>query len=240
MEIRRFFVNAEDVSGSVVTLSGGEFEHMTRVLRYKKGYKAVVCPNDGRELYCTVKEIYDNYATLFIDDEKTVDARRVSVTLYAGLLKNNKLDLVVQKAVELGIDRIIPFTSERSAETSFNPERANKIASEAAKQCRAAYLSEVLPLIAFSEVVSDMKSYDTAVIAYELERKTRIADICFNGCNVALVVGPEGGFSEAEIDAAISGGAQKVTLGKRILRAETADIVLAAFALQAMGELDYD
>ena len=99
MEIRRFFVNPSDINGNTVTLSGDEFYHMTKVLRYKEGYKAVILANDGIELHSTVTSIGKDTATLTIDERKVVDVKNAKVTLYAGLLKNNKLDFVVQKGV---------------------------------------------------------------------------------------------------------------------------------------------
>ncbi|MDE6059882.1 MAG: 16S rRNA (uracil(1498)-N(3))-methyltransferase [Clostridia bacterium] len=116
MEIRRFFVSPSDIQGSTVTLSGDEFAHMTRVLRYKVGYSAVVCANDGIEHLCTVKSICKDFAELSIESSQIADVKGVSLTLYAGLLKNNKLDFAIQKAVELGVDRIVPFTSANCAE----------------------------------------------------------------------------------------------------------------------------
>ena len=120
MEIRRFFVNPSDINGNTVTLRGDEFYHMTKVLRYKEGYKAVILANDGIELHSTVTSIGKDTATLTIDERKVVDVKNAKVTLYAGLLKNNKLDFVVQKGVELGVDVIVPFISQNTAETKFN------------------------------------------------------------------------------------------------------------------------
>ena len=89
----------EDVRGDTVTVTGGEFVHMTRVLRMKPGYKAVVCADDGKERLCTVKEIGIGYALLSQDEVRDADRKKVSLTLFTGLLKNSKLDFVVQKAV---------------------------------------------------------------------------------------------------------------------------------------------
>lgn len=238
MEIRRFFVSAEDINGDVVTLSGDEFLHMTRVLRYKVGYKATVCANDGAEHSCIVTAIGKDSATLRIDETKIADYKGVSITLYAGLLKNNKLDFVIQKAVELGIDRVVPFTSANCAESRFMRERGAKIALEAAKQCGSAYLSEVGELLDFDGLVRETGGYDGVLLAYELDRTHKIADNLSKGKRLALIVGPEGGFTPEEAKTLITAGARSVTLGKRILRAETASIILCALTLNALGELD--
>ncbi len=240
MEIRRFFAQPQDISDNTVTLWGDEFAHLSKVLRYKVGYKAVVCANDGVENYCTVTEIGKDSATLRIDESRVADRKNVSVTLYAGLLKNNKLDFVIQKAVELGIDRVVPFVSQNSAETKFALDRANKIAKEAAKQCGSAYLTVIEPLCELKDVAEELKNYDTSVMAYEFETKTRIKDVAFSGKNIALIVGCEGGFQKHEAEMMREKGANIVTLGRRILRAETAGIVVCALALDALGELDHE
>ena len=240
MEIRRFFVEPSDINGTFVTLTGDEFLHMVKVLRYKVGFKAIVCANDGVERLCTVKEIGKDFATLVIDKETAVDVKKAHVTLFAGLLKNNKLDFVFQKAVELGVDKIVPFVSANCAETKFSQDRAEKIALEAAKQCGSAYLSKVGALENFDAVLSSFKDFDTVLFAYENEKKNRIKDCLYKGKNIALVVGPEGGFTQEETDKAKECGATIITLGRRILRAETASIVSCALLLDHLGELDYE
>lgn len=240
MEIRRFFVDNSDICNNVVTLTGDEFSHMVKVLRYKVGFKAVVCANDGIERLCTVNEIGKDFATLVIEQETVQDVKNAHVTLFAGLLKNNKLDFVVQKSVELGVDEIIPFVSHNCAETKFAKDRAEKIALEAAKQCGSAYLSKVGALENFDEVLARFKEFDTVLFAYENEKKNRIKDCRIDGKNVALVVGPEGGFTPEETEKAKECGATIVTLGRRILRAETASIVSCALLLDHLGELDYE
>ncbi len=241
MEIRRFFVTPQDIcaNGEIIVF-GDEFAHMTKVLRYKVGYKALVCANDGIERLCTIKSIDKDKAILTVDEQRVQDKKRVHVTLFAGLLKNNKLDFAIQKAVELGIDEVRPFLSHNTAETKFSVDRANKIALEAAKQCGSSYLTEVKDLCTFDGVVKSFSDFDRVLFAYEYEKKNRIKDCDLQGKNIALIVGAEGGFSENEAQKAKDNGGQIVTLGKRILRAETASIVSSALLLDALGELDYD
>lgn len=240
MEIRRFFVNPSQIRDGKIIVDGDEFSHMTKVLRYKVGYKAIVCANDGIERLCTIEEIDKTYAILSIDEQKTTDSKGVHVTLYAGLLKNNKLDFVVQKGVELGVDCIVPFTSQNTAETKFQVDRMRKIALESAKQCGSTYLSEVKNLTAFEDMLKEFSSYDRVLFAYEDERKTRIKDCKLDGKRIAVVVGAEGGFTPGEVARARECGAQIISLGKRILRAETASIVTCALLLNELGELDYE
>ena len=240
MEIRRFFVSPNDIDGKTVHLTGDEFYHMTKVLRYKEGYKAVILANDGIERLAMVEKIGKDSATLTIESEAVVDKKNVSVTLFSGLLKNNKLDFVVQKGVELGVDKIVPFVSANSAETKFNLDRARKIALESAKQCGSVYLSEVGDLVDFDEVIARFADFDRIIFAYENEKENTVCEAVKGAKNIALIVGPEGGFTALECQKALENGAQIVTLGRRILRAETASIVTLALALEHLGELDYD
>lgn len=242
MEPRRFFVRPEAVSADgLITVSGTEAEHMIRVLRMKEGYKAVILTGDGCERLSTVVRVTRGEVLLREESVTRADRRSVSLTLFAGNLKNGNLDLVVRKAVELGVDRIVPFVSARTDEKKFNRERAERIALEAAKQCGALFLSEVEELISFKEVLDRVKNYDKTWFCYENETRSPLAKIAREqGRSFALIVGSEGGFTDEEAAAAVAAGAKSVTLGRRILRAETADIVASAFALGALGELDHD
>lgn len=242
MEPRRFFVRPEAVStDGLITVSGTEAEHMIRVLRMKEGYKAVILTGDGCERLSTVVRVTRGEVLLREESVTRADRRSVSLTLFAGNLKNGNLDLVVRKAVELGVDRIVPFVSARTDEKKFNRERAERIALEAAKQCGALFLSEVEEQISFKEVLDRVKNYDKTWFCYENETRSPLAKIAREqGRSFALIVGSEGGFTDEEAAAAVAAGAKSVTLGRRILRAETADIVASAFALGALGELDHD
>ena len=239
---RRFFVRPEAVSADgLITVSGTEAEHMIRVLRMKEGYKAVILTGDGCERLSTVVRVTRGEVLLREESVTRADRRSVSLTLFAGNLKNGNLDLVVRKAVELGVDRIVPFVSARTDEKKFNRERAERIALEAAKQCGALFLSEVEEQISFKEVLDRVKNYDKTWFCYEKETRSSLAKIAREqGRSFALIVGSEGGFTDEEAAAAVAAGAKSVTLGRRILRAETADIVASAFALGALGELDHD
>ncbi len=239
MEIRRFFADPNDITGDEIVLSGDEFSHMTRVLRYKAGYKAVILVSDGKERHCTVIKIENDRAVLHIDKIAEVDEKHVSLTLFAGNLKNNKLDLVIQKAVELGVDRVVPFVSDNCAEKKFSRDRGNRIALEAAKQCGAVYLSEVEDIVTFEDVLKRVSEFDQVLFAYEQNRENPISKAA-KGKNIAIIVGPEGGFTRDEACRAEEAGVTTVTLGRRILRAETASIVAAALALNGLGELDYE
>ncbi len=259
MEIRRFFASPNDLSDDKIVLYGDEFLHMTKVLRYKSGFLATVCLNDGCERLCRVDNILKDKVLLSVLECKSVDKKNICLDLYAGLLKNQKLDFAVQKGVELGVDSITPFVSQNTAENKFNADRSRKIVLESAKQCGSAYLTQIEELIEFDCMLKKFNDYDLVLFSYECEKYNTLAqaisDFLAKSKNnpitkqkskdditikVALVVGSEGGFTASEVEAAKNEGAKIVTLGKRVLRAETADIVAAALTLFAFGELDYD
>ncbi len=240
MEIKRFFVDPCCVKDGKVYVEGSTYKHLALVLRAKVGYKVIICVNDGKELNCTIESISKDNAILNVDSEKIADARKVGVTLYAALLKNSKLDYVIQKAVELGVKDFVPFTSKRTVETKFNIERARTIALESAQQCGSSFLTNIHEPISFEELLTKLNNHEISILAYEDENKATISSVLKEETDIALVVGPEGGFETEEVESVKKIGAKVVTLGKRILRADTASIVFSALVLNARGELDYD
>lgn len=238
MEIRRFFVQPEFRNGKFVTVTGDEFLHLKKVLRMKTGYKIIVCFNDGYEHYCTIKEIADDYAVAEIDESLKISEPLLDITLFASVLKGGKLDLVIQKCVELGIKYVTPFISHNTVEKKFNADRGNRISFEAAKQCGSAFLSVVNETVDFEEMISAFKDFDAVCFFYEDEDVKSIADFEIPKGKIAIVVGSEGGFTAEEVKKAKSNGANILSLGKRILRAETASIVASSLILYKMGEMN--
>ncbi len=238
MELRRFFIEPNFRNGDIVTLTGDEFLHLKKVLRMKVGYKIIVCFNDGYEHYCTLTEISDKEAKAKIDESVKICEPVCDITLFPSVLKGGKLDLVIQKCVELGIKKVIPFVSHNTAEKQFNAERGTRISFEAAKQCGSAFLSVVDEAISFDEMLSRFKDFDEVCFFYEDEDMTSVSKTDISGKKIAIVVGSEGGFTKEEVDKAKKSGAKILSLGKRILRAETASIVACALILYKMGEMD--
>ena len=240
MEIKRFFVTPDCLVDNKIYLTGMAYKHLGLVLRAKVGYKVIICLNNGKEYNCTIEKINSNTTVLNVDNIVEADKRNKEVTLYAAILKNSKLDYVVQKAVELGVAEFYPFISQRCADKKFNLERARVIALESAQQCGSSFLTNIHEPITFDEVIKKQKDYDTSLIAYECENKDAIKDIDIKGNKIALIVGPEGGFEQKEVQDIVNAGSTSVTLGKRILRADTAGIVFPALVLNEIGELDYE
>ena len=220
MEIRRFLTSSDKIKNDVAEISGDEFTYAVKVLRQKTGFTVIVNTGDGYDRIGEISEITKDKLTVKIREtvknEATPDKK---ITLYQGSCKQGKNDFIVQKAVELGISRIVFFKSDFVTEKEVNLERLRKIATEALKQCGRADSVEV----EFTDYFSAVDNCENAVIFYEGECENTLSDI--GNAVSALFVGSEGGFSEREVGYARERGLKTITLGKRILRAETASVV---------------
>ena len=232
MEIRRFLTSSDKIMNDVAEISGDEFTYAVKVLRQKTGFTVIVNTGDGYDRIGEISEITKDKLTVKIREtvknEATPDKK---ITLYQGSCKQGKNDFIVQKAVELGISRIVFFKSDFVTEKEVNVERLRKIATEALKQCGRADSVEV----EFTDYFSAVDNCENAVIFYEGECENTLSDI---GIDVsALFVGSEGGFSEREVGYARDRGIKTITLGKRILRAETASVVAMSMIQYLTGGL---
>ena len=232
MEIRRFLTSSDKIKNDVAEISGDEFTYAVKVLRQKTGFTVIVNTGDGYDRIGEISEITKDKLTVKIREtvknEATPDKK---ITLYQGSCKQGKNDFIVQKAVELGISRIVFFKSDFVTEKEVNVERLRKIATEALKQCGRADSVEV----EFTDYFSAVDNCENAVIFYEGECENTLSDI---GNDVsALFVGSEGGFSKREVGYAREKGLKTITLGKRILRAETASAVATSIIQYLTGGL---
>ncbi len=226
MEIRRFYVS-EPIKGDVVTVSGDEFRHMTGVLRYKVGYKAIICDNSGYDYNVTITDIDKTCAVCRVDSKVLNESEAtVNVTLFMCPLKSDKYDLAVQKAVELGVNRIVPVISHNTNERNVRRDRLERIVLEASKQCGRAKLAAVDEQIWFEQAIEQLSACELPLMAYEFEREVDYKTALSKDgvVNIGILIGSEGGFTEAEATAARAKGIILFSLGKRILRAETAAI----------------
>ncbi len=235
--LKRFFV---DKIEQTTVLEGEEFEHAKNVLRIGVGAEVILLDNSGREYTAVVAQVEKKRMLLNIVREE-VGEREASadVCLLFGYLKNaDKNEFIVQKAVELGVKKIVVFSSEfSSAYMNTNKlERLNKVSKEAAKQC----LRSVAPEVEYSETLEKAleraESYQNKLFACEFATESK-CDVANLKGNTAIVIGSEGGFSRAEEELANEKGFASVTLGKRILRAETAAVALTSVVMFALGEL---
>ncbi len=226
MDLKRFFCD-EKINGDIVKLSGDEFYHAVKVTRHKVGYKLILCDNGNYDYYATIKEINRDFLIAKIDKRvfNPVESD-FKLNLYIG--NNKDIDSVVQKAVEMGVNSITPFVSERCNVKEINYERLNKIVLESSKQCGRARLATINEQITFEEAVTQAKTGEVFLF-YEFEDKNFVRDTLIKSKEISIFIGTEGGFSEEEIAFAHKEGIKTYSLGKRIMRVATA--VVSACAL---------
>jgi len=232
MSYPRFFIETADVSGNYVVFNGESAQHISRSLRMRAGERIIACDSDGKEYEC----VLDNFTSESVF-AKIEDVRRCAseppykAIVFQSCPKGDKMDSIVQKAVELGAFGIVAFVSDRCIArydgSSFPKKTARwqKIALEAAKQSGRGRVPFVKWVNGLDEVIEQMKEYDASFICYEDERSFTLKELIASAeaCrNYAFIIGPEGGFSEAEVEKCRKNGIQAVGLGKRILRTETA------------------
>ena len=235
--LKRFFT---DNISETAELCGEEFEHAKNVLRISVGDEVILLDNSGKE-YTAVVSLVEKKRMLFNVVREEVGQREAEtdVCLLFGYLKNaDKNEFIVQKAVELGVKKIGVFSSAfSSAYMNENKlERLNKVSKESAKQCLRSYAPEIVYYKTLEEGLKAVEGYQNKLFACEFatESKTDIATLYGS---TAIVVGSEGGFSREEEERANELGFSSITLGKRILRAETAAVALTSVAMFALGEL---
>lgn len=239
----RFFVDQQPQDG-MLTLTGENAHHAGRVLRLRVGEPVTLCDGAGMDFDCTVEAVEKESVTCRVVSCHAADTEpKQSITLFMALPKGDKMEFIVQKAVELGVSRIVPYLSKncvsRPDKTEKKVERWRKIAAEAAKQCGRGRLPEVAAVVPVAEAITQAAESETALFFYENEKQTGLHDALAGGVRdtVSLMVGPEGGFDPAEAKAAVDAGLRSVSLGTRILRCETAPIAALAAVLYAGGNM---
>lgn len=243
--MRRFYAPVENFDDNAVTIGPEETRHLRDVLRLREGDEASVFDGAGREYLCTVASISKKDSVLSIVEEIAPAAPEspLELTLAAAILPGEKFDLVVQKAVELGIVSLQPLFTKRCEArpegSSRRVERWKKIAVEAAKQSGRAKLMEVLEPCQIEEFLAESGlavSRDTGLVFFSERDGTGFSGIKA-GKKIKAVIGPKGGWEDSELAAARDNGFSIVTFGGRILRAETAAIAMAAILQHRFGDL---
>jgi len=239
--MRRFF----SADSNCLTLSKDDVNHIANVLRLNRGDEILICDGKSTDYLCRISEITKSTVSFeSLSSSPNPAEPSVSVTLFQGLPKSDKMDLIVQKCVELGVNCIIPVESERSVvkvKESANKKisRWQSISEAAAKQSGRGIVPEIGNVIDFGKALEQMGAYDISLIPYELETANSIDNTLKNTSDInsiAIFVGPEGGISEKEINLAKSSGLLAISLGRRILRCETAGFTALTLSLAAVGE----
>ncbi len=226
MEIRRFYVEKENIIDDTIYLVGESYIHATRVLRFKPSYKLIVCDGSGIDYYCEVISIDKEKVTCrILEQTQNNNEHKCGLILCIGLIKSDRFDIAIQKSVELGVSEIVPFISDNTSERNYKLERVKRIVIEACKQCGRSILPKIHELTSFEEMLS--KGRGLKLFAYEKEESLTLkASLDKNPIEdaITLVIGSEGGFTEKEATMSTIFGYKSISLGNRVLRAETATI----------------
>ena len=227
--MQKFFFTPDSLCDGVITLTGENAHHISYSLRMAVGDRIVLCDGEGNDRFCTITKMTGDSVVCTVDEKMPSQTEPpYKAVLYQSVVKGEKMDYIVQKAVELGVSEIVPVESARCI-VKLNGEsrekkraRWQKISLEAAKQCGRGIIPKVSAPISFAQAVEKASQNSSrAFICYENEEGKTIADFP-RGEEYIFFVGPEGGFDDNEILLCRQNGIESVSLGKRILRAESA------------------
>jgi 16S rRNA (uracil1498-N3)-methyltransferase len=246
--MHRFYVTPAQIAGNTIVITGSDVNHIKNVLRRKTGDEIIICNGQGKDCYCIINKVSEGEITAEIQSETDTGTElKTRITLFQGLPKKDKMELIIQKAVELGVHDIVPVMTKRAVvkledkkKEEKKLERWQAIAEEAAKQSGRGMIPRVRPVQSFKEAVSNAKLLGHGIIPYEnatgmQNTKNRLNSL--NDCeSVGVFIGPEGGFEESEIELAMSAGIEPITLGRRILRTETAGLAVLAMMVLTFEE----
>ncbi len=222
--MKRFFGNKQ---GDNIIFEEGEAQHIRQVLRMQVGDKLIGLLNDENNYYCTITEITKQKVVAVIDEVKTCPANpQKEIVLMQAMPKREYFENIVTKTIELGVSSIVPFISRWSVNHEYKKERINTIVATACKQCERSKLVEVTGVVKFDDMLAKLKEFDIVLFANEKETENFNLNTLKNYNKIAVVVGCEGGFAEDEIEAIKLIGATSISLGKRILRCDTATVAM--------------
>ena len=232
----RFFVKENQKQNNQITIIGEDVNHIKNVIRKQIGDNIEICNKDSKKSYkCEITKIEENQITTEIIEELISQEDNIIVDIYQGLPKADKMELIIQKSVELGANAIIPVDMKRcvvkldSKSEEKKIERWQKISESAAKQCGRNNIPEIRHLIDINEICNKINEYNIILVAYENEKENTLKQELtklkqeknFNNLKIGIVIGPEGGLEENDINKLKENGAKIITLGNRILRTET-------------------
>lgn len=243
----QFFVSDEQIEDGKILITGGDVNHISRALRMKPGEKVRVSSASGRAFFCHVEKLGEREVTVCVDEEDTQGTELSNrIYLFQGLPKGDKMEMVIQKAVELGACEIVPVAMKNcvvrldAKRAEGKARRWQAIAESAAKQSRRSIIPRVQMPLPWSEAKALAESMDVCLVPYEHERGMEATREVLRsigpGQSVAVMIGPEGGFAEEEISG-LSEKMHRISLGRRILRTETAG--MAALAMLAYELEDF-
>ena len=238
----RFFVTEEQIGEKYIRIAGGDVNHIKNVLRMKAGEEILLSDGIKKEYHCRITELSEEHvdAEIMFVKEEGIELP-AKVYLFQGLPKSDKMELIIQKAVELGVYAVIPMATKRAV-VKLDAKKEEKklgrwqsIAESAAKQSKRLIIPKVMPVMSFKEAAAFAADLDLCLLPYELAENMAYTREIFSevrpGMSVAVFIGPEGGFSTEEVELALSKGMKSITLGKRILRTETAGMTVLSILM---------
>lgn len=231
-----FFVSEEQINGENAYIEGSDVNHIANVLRMKPGEELLISVKGDWDYLCKIVDIETDRVNLKVLESMEQRELPVNITLLQGIPKSDKLEMIIQKAVELGVSEIIPVKTkrvvvkidEKKVDTKVN--RWNAIAESAAKQSKRSIIPKVYEPMSIDNALEIVKDFGVKLIPYEnadgIDKTRKILDNMDKTKNIAVFIGPEGGFEESEVEMIKNSGFEVITLGKRILRTETAGLAL--------------
>lgn len=233
--MHHFFVTPDQVKIPNIYIDGTDVNHIRNVLRMKIGEEVQISDGYNQKYLCRIESFEQEEVILTITDELQADAELPSkIYLFQGLPKSDKMELIVQKAVELGVYEVVPVITKRAVvkldvnKAAKKVERWNGIAMSAAKQSGRCLIPQIAEVMTYNQALEYASKLDIVLIPYELaegmEETRKMIESVQPGQSIGIFIGPEGGFETEEVDDAIAHGAKPITLGKRILRTETAGL----------------
>lgn len=247
----RFFVKSAQIEQEKINIIGEDVKHIKSVLRKMPGDTVEICNQEDRKAYeCEIIEIKEDKIINKIIKELEFQENQIKVDIYQGLPKADKMELIIQKSVELGVNAIIPVEMKRcvvkldSKSADKKTERWQKIAESAAKQSGRNTIPEIKPLIKVEDIIKSKNEYDSIIVCYENEKDNtlkkellQLKEISQRSgkVNIAVVIGPEGGLEEKDVENLKQNGAKIVTLGNRILRTETVALNVLSIIMYELG-----
>ena len=247
----RFFTGPENIGRNIIIIDdAGDLHHMVKVLRLKEGDEVDVSDTLEWEYRARITSLSEEEAQLEILDKQRFAAEpSVEVTLFQGIPKQGKMETIIQKCVELGVHDIVPVFMDRTVvkdkgNSGKKTQRWNKVSAEAVKQCRRGIIPEIAEPVRTKDAIEAFADYDLVLFPYENEKGKTIKEALLTATNpmyeeitgnrlerVALIIGPEGGFSDEEAAAIVAAGGEAVSLGRTILRTETAGMAALAMIM---------
>lgn len=247
----RFFIKGSQIQNNKIIIIGEDVNHIKNVIRKQIGDNIEICNKDNKKSYkCEITKIEENQITTEIIEELISQEDNIIVDIYQGLPKADKMELIIQKCTELGVKEIVPTVMKRTVVKLKEKDKENKItrwrkiAEVAAKQSGRDIIPKINNIINLNQI--DYSKYDKLLVLYENENKLSIKQVINElkliekeQLNIAIIIGPEGGFNEKEIENIINEpNVSVVTLGKRILRTETVALVVSGILMYELGDLN--